>query len=132
MTCPNCDSHVAEGVQFCPNCGANVFLDAASVSEQKPPKKAKRKLNLKAILLVAAVIFVVILVFVFVRIFSGNKGEKIANSLSEKLGRSVTIAEKYAGVTLSETSEFSVLKEIVKYDYIIESEKIVKVCGIRM
>lgn len=130
MVCPNCEANIAEGVQFCPNCGVNVFLN--DVVTAPPAPKSKAKINLKLIGVGFGTIALIVLVIVIIMLINSNPGRKIANVISESLGRSVTIAEKNANITLEQSSEFSVLKNIVNYDFIYEAPNIVKVEGIRM
>lgn len=134
MTCPHCDATVAEGVQYCPACGADI--SAIEENEGKPSKKAAKKASAKkklnGIIAVIAVILVAALaVFIAVKVSSGE-GERIAKDLSDKIARSIAIAEKNANVTLSETSAYPILKEVEDFNYIYESDKSVKVEGIHL
>lgn len=131
MTCPNCEAIISDKAEFCPNCGNNI-LPNDDKGEKKPTKKTKKKLNFKIIIAAGVLIIIVALVVLILSLFSGNKGEKIAKSLSDKLGRSVAMAEKNANIVLSSSSENTVLKNIVDYDYIIEDEKAVSIEGIHL
>ena len=129
MICSKCDAHIADDTEYCPECGSLAEETARTVKTvKKPIKKVHLKLILVGVVLVAIVIgFVVVLHGI-----SGNKGQKIAASLSENLGRSIAAAEKNSNITLASSSENAVLKQIVDYDYIIEADKSASVEGIRL
>lgn len=135
MTCPHCDSTVAEGVQYCPACGADI--SAIEENEGKTPKKAakkpssaRKKLN-GIIAVVAVILLAALIIFIAVKV-SSDVGERIAMDLSDKIGRSIALAEKNANVTLSETSAYPILKQVERFNYIFESDKSVKVEGIHL
>lgn len=135
MTCPHCDATVAEGVQYCPTCGADI--SEIDETEEKSPKKTankpgqgRKRLNL----MLAAVVAIVILalaVIIAVKV-SSDEGERIAADISDKIGRSIALAEKNANVTLSAASQYPILKEVEDFNYIYEADKSVKVEGIHL
>lgn len=131
MNCPNCDAVVAEGVQFCPNCG-NDLLSNSTEPGKSPSKKPKKKLNFKIIFVGIIVVFIIVAIIIILSVFSGNKGEKIAENLSDNIGKSIAMTEKNVHIELSETSDYSILKSIVDYDYVIEADSSIKVEGINL
>lgn len=136
MTCPHCDATVAEGVQYCPACGADISAIEEEIEGKTPKKSAKKpsagrkKLN-GAIAIIIIIAFTALVIFIAVKL-SSDEGERIALDLSDKIGRSIALAEKNANVTLAPASQYPILKEIEKYDYIYESDKSVKVEGVHI
>ena len=128
MTCPNCEAIVAEGVQFCPNCGYNFSPEG----KNENPKEEKKKNNIKLIFSISLVVIIVILIVTILSLLSGSKGEKISATLSDELGKSIAMAEKNSNVELLPSSDYAILKNVVNYDYIVEADKAVKVEGINL
>lgn len=105
-------------------------IDSTAPKEPKP-KKSNKKIGI-LILAAVVVVLIVALVFFIIGIIKGNEGVRASEKLRGDLGKSIAMAEKNSGVTLSTTSEFAVLKDIVDYDYLYESSTIIKVGGVRV
>lgn len=103
-----------------------------NTDKSKKPKFNNRKLIATVALAVVVVALIAVLIYFVSGIISGSEGKKLAESLKDDLGKSIAMAEKNTGRTLETTSEYSVLKNIVDYDYICESKNTVKVGGIQM
>lgn len=142
MICPICDSHIPDDSKVCSHCGEPVVTSvaerktAAGASKNKnKPARSKKDFNkrLKAVktgglFLVILAVIVAVICFIVGRI--PGKGIQAFESISEKLGRSVEIAQNNAGVVLQKDSEYPVLHEIINYDYIYTADKTTKVGGI--
>lgn len=106
------------------------------VATKKTPDKKVKKNNKKPLLIMlgasAIVILIVLLVFFIVGLIKGNEGKKLADDLRNELGKSISMAEKNTGVVMKLDSQNILLKDIVDYDYICESDSEVKVGGIKV
>lgn len=157
MNCPKCGELLPENTALCPNCGNEIkeydmFADApdgeiktsekkeVKHSKKQPPKKAKKKDKpanpaiRKKLLLAALLIIILVLGGMFIAAQLGvSKGRRTADKIADDaLGRSVEIAETKLGVTLYEQSRFSYLEKVSPYNYIVEDDADVRVCGITL
>ena len=97
--------------------------------EEKNPRRFRTKL---VIALFAVILAEVCSVFAVAQLNAG-KGSRIAARISdEALGRSIEIAESKLNITLSAQSRFDYLSKVEPYNYIIEDENDVRVCGITL
>lgn len=157
MNCPKCGELLPENTALCPNCGSDIdeydmFADAPA-DEIKPreknqvksakkqsPKKGKKKAPpanpalRKKLVLAALLIIILVLGGMFIAAQLGaSKGRRTADKIADDaLGRSIEIAQTKLGVTLYEQSRFSYLEKVSAYNYIIESDADVRVCGITL
>lgn len=157
MNCPKCGELLPENTALCPNCGNEIkeydmFDDAPAdeikpaekkevkPSKKQPPKKAKKKDKpanpaiRKKLLLAALLIIILVLGGMFIAAQLGaSEGRRTADKIADDaLGRSVEIAETKLGVTLYEQSRFSYLEKVAPYNYIVEDDADVRVCGITL
>ena len=105
----------------------------AAVTKKSPNKKGNNKKPL--LIMIGAslvVVLIILLVFFIVGLIKANEGKKLAETFRGELGKSVEMAEKNTGVTMKLSSQYTALKDIVDYDYICESESVVKVGGIKI
>lgn len=128
MKCPECGVNLDGGLTVCPECG--VKLPESAIKEKKPDSKFFKMMKL--ILILAVVSAAVIISIVVAVRFSASEGKRVAEKLSEKLGRSIALAEKNLDIELSSDSDYKILREIRSYDYQLSSEKAVKVEGIHL
>lgn len=128
MKCPECGVNLDSGLTVCPECG--VKLPESSAKEKKPDSKFFKMMRL---ILILAVITAAVIISIVVAVrFSASEGKRVAEKLSEKLGRSIALAEKSIDGELSSDSEYKILRQIKNYDYQLSSEKTVKVEGIHL
>lgn len=111
---------------------AQKVVEEKATAAEKSRKKARSKTIGTIIISVAIVLLAVILAFLINGIIKGNQGKKISEDLKNDLGKSIAMAEKNTGITFGTTSEYSVLEDIVDYNYIYEADTTVKVCGIKL
>lgn len=134
MNCPNCEARVADGAQFCPNCGCDFTPAADTARSGEKKKKSFPKLSVKAkiILITVAAILLLWLIFFIVVTISGNKGMRTAEKLAGGIGSSVFDVVKgidYAFLTYENVSpEF--LNEIEEYDRLCKSDNDVRISGV--
>ena len=154
MNCPKCGELMPDNAVSCPTCGFDIEeqeklfapdkkekgdekkLEKSSSKKKKRPsgdEKKPRHIRRKIALgLFAAAIIVLCVVFAVAQLNAG-KGSRIAARISdEALGRSIEIAESKLNITLSEQSRFDYLAKVEPYNYIIEDENNVRVCGITL
>lgn len=131
MTCPNCEANVADGEKFCPNCGADILL-ATTPEKPKSENKDKKPKIIKILTIVIPVVLIGIIIVLIASLFVTNKGELVSENISKNLGRSVAMAEKNTQLKLKTSSSYTVLKDIVNYNYIYESKKSTKIEGINV
>lgn len=157
MNCPKCGELMPENTALCPNCGNEIkdydmFADAPAdeikpaekkqvkPSKKQPPKKSGKKDKpaspaiRKRLLLAVLLIIILILGGMFIAAQLGaSEGRRTADKIADDaLGRSVEIAETKLGVTLYEQSRFSYLEKVSPYNYIVEDDADVRVCGITL
>lgn len=137
MNCPNCEARVADGAQFCPNCGYDFeSIDENRLEGKEKKKKAPFKLSAKTKIIAITVIIVLLiwLVFFILVLVGGNKGEKTARKLADGIGNSVFDVVKgidYAFLTHEDVSP-DFLNEIEKYDRLCKSDEDVKISGVHV
>lgn len=145
MVCPNCNAVLPEDAANCDSCGYDFSLkEVVSEKKEKPEKKhllkgrgkqpqkheaPSRKKIIPAIVILLLVIICAVSLYVYYLV-AGSTGRKTADKISETLGRTVSMAEKNASVTFAQSSRFEYLSAVCRYDYIVESEKDIRVCGI--
>lgn len=157
LNCPKCGELLPENTALCPNCGNEIkeydMFDDAPADEIKPsekkqvkpakkqpPKKSGKKEKpanhavRKRLLLAALLIIILVLGGMFIAAQLGaSEGRRTADKIADDaLGRSVEIAETKLGVTLYEQSRFSYLEKVSQYNYIVEDDADVRVCGITL
>lgn len=88
--------------------------------------------KLKVIIPVAIVILIVIAVVLIMIKINRNDGERIALSLSERLGSTAEKAAINADVKLKKTSEYDFINNIGEFSDVYESEDTVKINGINV
>ncbi len=154
MNCPKCGELMPDNAVSCPTCGFDIeeqeklfAPDKKEKGDEKKPEKSSSKKKKRpsgdekkprhirrkiALGLFAAAIIVLCVVFAVAQLNAG-KGSRIAARISdEALGRSIEIAESKLNITLSEQSRFDYLAKVEPYNYIIEDENNVRVCGITL
>lgn len=106
------------------------------VATKKAPDKKAKKNNKKPLLIMIGasliVILIVLLVFFIVGLIKGNEGKKLADDLRGELGKSIEMAEKNTGTVIKLDSQNVMLKDIIDYDRICESDSTVKVGGVEV
>lgn len=154
MNCPKCGEIMPDNATLCPTCGFDIeeheklfAPDKKEKSDRDKPaknpakKKAKpsgdekkpRRVRAKLIAALFAVILIALCIVFAVAQLNAGKGSRIAARISdEALGRSIEIAETKLNITLSEQSRFDYLSKVEPYNYIIEDENNVRVCGITL
>ncbi len=136
MICPFCDTPIDDNSLCCPNCGKpldNKGAAKATVKDNTPKGVNKQQTvqMLKAVGIIAAIVLLIVgVVIIFTVLIFGSKGKKSADALANQLGRSIERAEADTGFELEGASMYdSVLKKVVPYNFILESDKKVKVDG---
>ena len=157
MNCPKCGELMPENTALCPNCGNEIkdydmFADAPAdeinpaekkqvkPAKKQPPKKSVKKdkpaspVIRKRLLLAVLLIIILVLGGMFIAAQLGaSEGRRTADKIADDaLGRSIEIAETKLGVTLYEQSRFSYLEKVSPYNYIVEDDADVRVCGITL
>lgn len=102
-----------------------------------PPRQesSARRIQLKYFRMAgigAAAVLVVVVIICLVIFLAPDPGRRTAESLADKLGRTAALAEKDTGITLADGTSYPVLRQIVSYDYLVESDKIITVEGIQL
>ncbi|NLK71281.1 MAG: hypothetical protein GX286_07605 [Clostridiales bacterium] len=97
------------------------------VAVEKKPKK-----KLKVIISLVLIILIIITVFVIFVILNKNDGEKIAISLSEKLGSTAEKAAKNADIKLKKLSDYDFINDLGDFSDIYESKSTIKVNGVNV
>lgn len=150
MVCPKCSAVVADGSAVCDNCGTELTekkkksrkgLVPSLPKAEKDPKPEKSSAGkdsaasanrIRPVLIaVALVIFALICAYIYFLV-NDAPGKKLADKLSDTLGRTITMAEKNIDMVFSEQSRYAYMTSIQPYNYIIESPKEIKVCGINL
>lgn len=144
MECPKCKKTVGENDAVCRNCGialkepkrksfnvkrlinrkkTTLSSDLKTVDGKKGLVRQKVNDNkLKLALFIVSVILIIVLVIVLISHISGEKGNKTALELREYTGKSLSAAEKNAGIHLKDSSSFRGVNTALKFDYVFESE----------
>lgn len=155
MVCPRCGTVIDENCEVCYNCQME-FKHAEA--EKKPDKSekitkkdkkdkidkkdkkslinkiksAEKSKHFKIIAIAfASIVLIVVAVFILIAVFKPN-GEKIASKLGKKVGENIVNATKYADVYLSDKSQSKAINKQGDFDYIYESEKMIKVDGVKV
>lgn len=68
MLCPNCKKEIADGAQFCPECGVNLSQQVNPAPVNTPPEKQKKPVTKKWWFWV----LIVIAAFILIGMFSGS------------------------------------------------------------
>ncbi len=71
MLCPNCKKEIADGAQFCPECGANLSQQVNPAPVNTPPEKQKKPVTKKWWFWV----LIVIAAFILIGMFSGGSDD---------------------------------------------------------
>ena len=132
MNCPNCEARIADGAQFCPNCGCDFETEKKKTEETGEKKRFKLSVKMKIILITAGVVILAWVIFLIVVLLSGSKGERTARKLADGIGESVFDVVKgidYAFLTHENVSP-DFLNEIESYDRLCKSDETVKVSGV--
>lgn len=139
MVCPKCGADIDDDCEKCMNCSMdfkhidsnekNTSFEAKKPQSNKKPDKVK--LIKAMVMLIIGLIIVIVGVFIIKAAF-GNSGEKIAAKLSEKIGTEIVVAEKYAKIHLSPKSKSNAINKLGDFDYIYESDKLIKIDGIKV
>lgn len=157
MTCPKCGELLPENTTLCPTCGYEISeydsfdekpaeeikpneKNQVKPAKKQPPKKGKKKpksanpaIRKKLVLAVLAIIILVLGGMFIAAQLNASEGRRTADKIADDaLGRSVEIAETKLGVTLYEQSRFSYLSKVAPYNYIVEDESDIRVCGITL
>lgn len=146
MKCPNCKAKLKEGSVKCSECGYELaeknekkksFFsfgksknDSAPVSEETAIKSS---FKLKIIIAFVILIVVAVIAAVIVSNVNANRGRRLAENLSEAIGRSIVVAEKNAKVELIEESASAAANKLLARQgasYLYESSNEVKVDGV--
>jgi len=109
-------------------------------TEKKPIKKTLDSQKVKLVKIIAISIISLVVIIIGVIIFTalfGNNGEKVADKLGAdklgaKIGSEIVVAEKNAKVHLAIDSASKALNKQGDFDYIYESDKLIKVDGIKV
>ena len=142
MKCPYCDSNIPDQSIVCTHCGNAVAevgknkknnVRRSRSKKTSPEKKSTGRLQMfKIIATIVLIMAVIIFGAILITSMMPGEGEKVFNGISEKIGRSVEIAENNAEIKLATDSEYSVLHEIIPYNYIYTAEKTTKVGGVHL
>lgn len=135
MNCPNCEARIADGAQFCPNCGCDFEPSpdtAGGESVKKEKKPFKLTVKMKVIIITAAAILLVWVVFFIIILINGSKGERTARKLADGIGSSgfdVVKGIDCAFLTREDVSP-DFLNDIEVYNWLCKSEDTVKISGV--
>ena len=149
MFCPECGKPIEDNLKICSECGKEIpatpSLDSAkrpTTTNMKRKKKVKKpskfsqemkKLKTKkAFWIFIIAIAIVLTTLIVAMIIKGPHPITTAEKLSEKLGKQIVELEKNAGIHVSATSESEAINSEMQFDYIYESEKIIKVDGVKV
>ncbi len=148
MFCPECGKSIEDNSKVCTECGKEIAI-APSLDLAKRPttkvigaKKVKKPSNLsegikkikskKAFWIIIIAFAIVLTTLIVAMIIKAPHPITTAEKLSEKLGEQIVVLEKNAGIHVSATSASEAINAEMQFDYIYESEKIIKVDGVKV
>ncbi len=151
LKCPICKAEVADSLSKCSECGYEFSEEKSkkkkfslfsifkkknndqSVQPEQPEGKKKLSFKVKAILAFIGVIIIAIIVAIIVSSINASRGVRLAEDLSEAIGRSIAHAEKTAKVELVEESAYAAADKLLSRQgalYLYESSNEVVVDGV--
>lgn len=145
MKCPICKVEIPEGDNKCSGCGYTLNSEKKEMKEKKlffrkkkveaaaEESESKSKTKLKLIFALIGVLIIALIVAIIVGTVNANRGRRLAEDLSEAIGRSVAVAEKNAKVELIEESDCAAANKLMLRQgasYLYESSKEVEVDGV--
>lgn len=150
MFCPDCGAQIDDNCEKCYACGKEFrhasdddtrkspSAPAPSIDKKKKGMKSKlssavQKLKKKKITWIIIVSLAIILITLLIAlIFHKSNPVGIADKLSEKIGEEIVSIEKNAKIHVNTKSASNVINAPGDFDYIYESEKLIKVDGVRV
>lgn len=140
MVCPKCATIIDDNCDKCFNCSmefkhSDEIQEVVKATKNKKiisPEKAKRNKIIKIVLISVAAVAVIISIIVLINILLTPDGLKISQKLGENIGQSIVVAEKNAKVHLSDKSQSAAINNQADFDYIYESNDMIKVDGVRV
>lgn len=150
MFCPDCGASIDDNCESCYSCGKEfkhvsgqepaqpvaVPKQTSDKKKNKPDNKFSaffkkiRKSKITWIIIISAVIILVTLLIAF--FLRKPHPVDIADKLSQKLGSEIVTIERNAKVHVNTSSASTAINAPKDFDYIYESEKLIKVDGVKV
>lgn len=129
MICPGCKKEVKDEVEQCPECGIK-FDFSKKKKRFKLNIKKNNKLKLISVIVLLVIITVAVLISLF--IFAGNKGERVSDKLSKKIGELSEKSISSSGIEFVSSSDYEFLNSLINSNVIGESDKKIKIYGVNI
>lgn len=139
MICPRCKSEIPDDSKYCSICDKKIKIkknlfkskETADSSFEKVEDNLSLKKKLKFLLAVIITVVVVLIILLIVLKVNNVSGINTAKDLSKYINKPILTARNETDIHLLEESKYNGVNSLAQFDYLVESEKNIKIDGVK-